>query len=310
VPAGLRLTGMEPGTGSCTPAAFSCALGPLGAGQQTTVRLDVTATTTGLFPLVWSVSGSVFDPDLANNSGSDQVAVGTTPVPPPMPVALAVAAAPDPAYAGGAVTVTYTVSNTGVEPMTGLSLVPGLPKGVPVRSLPTGCGAATGCPLGNLPPKGSIVVQMVLVPATAGTYRITGRVDEASELTAGAGTSAQSTLTVRQPAISALPPVGNPGTVTLVSGTGFPPGVPVQLTWNPGVTVAADPAVPGPDGSFVVQMVIVGGDRTGRRLVTATGTGFGPVSSPFLVTPAPLLPPLLGDGSSPGSSTVGSGNVG
>jgi Tol biopolymer transport system component len=311
VPAGLQLTAMHPGSGSCTPATFSCALAPLAAGQQTTVQLDLAATATGSFPLVWSVSGAVNDPDLANNSGTEQVAVGTPVVPPPAPPTLALAAAPNPAYVGGAVTVSYTVTNTGAEPMTGLSLLPGLPAGVPVKNLPATCQATTGCPLGNLPPKGSIVVQMVLVPAAGGTYRITGQVHQASDLPTTTDPTVQGTLTVRQPVLTVLPPVGSPGTVTLVSGSEFPPGVPVQLTWNPGVTAAADPAVPGPDGSFVAQMVIVSGDQTGQRLVTATGAGFGPVSSPFLVTPAPLLPPLLGDGSiGSAGGTAGTGTAG
>ncbi|MEJ3746397.1 hypothetical protein WEI85_24295 [Actinomycetes bacterium KLBMP 9797] len=98
---------------------------------------------------------------------------------------------------------------------------------------------------------------------------------------------------VRQPRIVAVPPIGPPGFVTLIRGTDFPPGVPVRLSWNVGITAAAAPVLPGPDGTFAAQLLVLPKDRIGARLVRATGTGFAPVSTPFLVTLPAQQPPKL-----------------
>jgi hypothetical protein len=235
----------------------------------------------------------VSDPDPADNHGTVQVSVGApAPVPPTVPPVLTVVAGPSPGYVGGSVTVTYTVTNTGDRSVTGLSLAIKLPEKLTVSALPAACRTAAGCAVGNLEPGGSTVVQAVLTPTEAGRYRLGATVSATSHTEADSAVRAETVLTVRQPEITALPPVGSPGTVTLVRGTGFPPGVPVRLDWSPGITAAANPSKPGADGSFVAQMLILAGDRTGRRTVTATGSGFDPVSAPFLVTGARLLPPL------------------
>lgn len=298
VPAGLRLTAMEPDTGSCDAARFTCDLGALAVMAAPRVTLRLTALAEGSFPLEWTVSGAVSDPDPADNHGIAQVTVGTPapePTPPPpaapgAPPVLTVVATPGTGYVGGAVTVTYTVTNTGRRSVEGLSLAAVLPEGFTVSGLPPACGTATGCAVGDLPPGASNVVQAVLTPTAAGRYRLGASVSATSHAAAAGGAvRAHMDLTVRQPVIGTLPPVGRPGTVTLVRGTGFPPGIPVRLAWNPGITAAANPSVPGADGTFVAQLLILKGDATGRRTVTASGTGFGPVAAPFLVTNARSL---------------------
>ncbi|MGW1272975.1 hypothetical protein [Streptomyces sp. NPDC002491] len=301
VPAGLRLNALEPDAGSCDAAGFACDLGALPTGATATVTLRLTATAEGSFPVVWTVSGSMADPDPADDHGSAQITVGVpAPVPPADPPVLTVAASPGVGHVGGAVTVTYTVRNTGRQAVEGLSLVTAIPEAFSVSGLPSACRSAVGCAVGDLPPGGSAVVQAVLTPTTAGRYRLDARVGATSAPTADGAVQAAATVTVLQPAITALPRVGSPGTVTLVRGTGFPPGIPVRLTWSPGITAAADPSVPGPDGSFVAQMLILDGDRTGLRTVTAVGPGFSPVTAPFLVTEARLALPYLDAGADAG----------
>ncbi|WP_055524156.1 DUF11 domain-containing protein [Streptomyces graminilatus] len=324
VPAGLRLTAMEPGpdpsTGSCDVARFTCDLGALTVAAQVPVTLHLTAVAEGSALLVWTVSGSVQDPDTADNHATAQLTVGAAPTPPPTPPPAPPAAPPvltvvatpgtgtGTAYVGGAVTVTYTVTNPGRRAVEGLSLAAVLPETFTVSGLPDACRTAAGCALAALPPGGSAVVQAVLTLTAAGRYRLGASVSATSRPAAGGAVRAHTDLAVRQPVITAGPPVGRPGTVTLVRGTDFPPGLPVRLAWNPGITAAANPAVPGADGTFVAQMLILKGDSTGHRTVTASGTGFGPVTAPFLVTRDQLLPPLwqaVTDGGRPAGTSAG-----
>lgn len=58
-------------------------------------------------------------------------------------------------------------------------------------------------------------------------------------------TSGRTTLRVLRREIVAVPTIGKPGFVTSVRGTDFPPGVPLTLTWIPGITAAAVATLPG-----------------------------------------------------------------
>jgi hypothetical protein len=197
---------------------------------------------------------------------------------------------PDPSYVGGRATVTYTVRNGGGGLATGLRLDFALPARVPVATLPPGCAAA-GCPLPDLAPGATQVVQVVLAPDTPlqatvrGTLRTTGTDADPADNVAAAP------MRVLLPRIVAVPPIGEPGFVTSVRGVDFPPGVPVRLTWSPGITAAAAPTIPRPDGGFAAQVLILGKDQTGPRTITATGPGFRAEPTPFLVVPGTVGPP-------------------
>jgi hypothetical protein len=250
--------------------------------------------------VTWSVGGSVVDVLPSDNAAvtavpvRDPVAV-LPPAPPPAPVApagpsLAVVVQPDPSYVGGRATATYTVRNGGGSLATGLRLDFALPAPVPVSSLPPGCSAA-GCTLPDLPPGGSQVVQVVLAPnaplqtAVGGTLRTTGTDADPADNTATAP------MRVLLPRIVAVPPIGEPGFVTSVRGVDFPPGVPVRLSWSPGITASSAPAVPRADGGFTAQLLILAKDQTGPRTITATGPGFQPATTGFLVVPGSFGPP-------------------
>ncbi len=312
VPDGLRLTGLTPlppltplapTSGSCRPALFQCDLGRLAVKETVQVRADLTATAPGTHPVGWTTTGSVFDPDLSDNHAEAPVAVGT-PTPTPSPTvtptatlppdaALGIAAAPESAYVGGAVTVTYTVTNRGGRRATGLRLLPALAAGVTVPQWPAGCDPVGGCGIGDLAPGASAVARLVAVPTVAGSLDLSGTVTTTGSDAAQADKRAQLTLQVRQPGIVAVPQVGEPGFVTSIRGHDFPPGVPVTLVWRPGITATAAPVVPAADGSFTAQLLILGGDQLGGRTVIASGAGFAPVSAPFLVVPPVWGPPLF-----------------
>ena len=106
-----------------------------------------------------------------------------------------------------------------------------------------------------------------------------------------ADNAASAPMRVLLPRIEAVPPIGEPGFVTSVRGVDFPPGVPVRLSWSPGITAAATPTTPLPDGGFTAQLLILAKDQTGPRTITAAGPGFRPATTGFLVVPGSFGPP-------------------
>jgi dipeptidyl aminopeptidase/acylaminoacyl peptidase len=235
-------------------------------------------------------------PTSAPPSSTPPPATTPTPVPPPAPArpappadpGVGVTATPVPGFVGGRVTVTLTVRNRGRSPATNVALVLRLPA-FPLDSI-AGC-AATGCPLGTVEPGSSRLVRLVFAPVAAGTGTLTGTVTTDGSDAVRADDSATIRLRVVQPRIIAVPAIGKPGFVTLVRGVDFPPAVPVRLTWTPGITVAAAPAFPAAAGRFTAQLLILGKDQTGPRVITATGPGFSPVTTPFLVVVGTIGPP-------------------
>lgn len=290
VPPGLRLDGLRPDVGSCDVTAARCDLGVLVPGQSVGVTATLVGITPGPARVTWTVSGAQLDAQPADNTATTLVPV-QTPIADP---ALTVTVAPSPGYVGGTVTVTYTATNTGNAdvPATGLALGIGLPAGIPVGSISPGC-TATGCALPDLPPGASASVQVVLAPTAAVQTTVSGALSTTGTDTNPADNAATAPLVVLQPKIVAVPNIGKPGFVTSVRGTDFPPGAPVTLTWTPGITAAAAPTRPLPDGTFIAQLLILPKDETGPRVITASGPGFSPVTTPFLVVAGTYSPPDL-----------------
>jgi len=98
-----------------------------------------------------------------------------------------------------------------------------------------------------------------------------------------------------KPTIVLDPPIGPPGFVTTVSGTNFPPGATVTLTWTVGLTASMAPVVADANGSFSVPVLILPRDTLGQRVLTGTFTAAGgglAQSPPFLVVPGTGQPPF------------------
>ncbi|MGW2548515.1 hypothetical protein ACWC5I_48615, partial [Kitasatospora sp. NPDC001574] len=174
---------------------------------------------------------------------------------------------------------------------TGLRLRVGLPGGVPHDGPPPGCDRAWVCALPDLAPGARTVVQVVLSPDQALTGLVTGSLTTTGTDADPGDNEARQQLRILQPRIVAVPPIGKPGFVTSVRGEDFPPGAPVRFTWQPGITAAAAPTVPGPDGRFIGQLLILAKDQTGPRVITANGPGFSPVRTGFLVVSGTVQPP-------------------
>ncbi|MFE5995638.1 hypothetical protein ACFQ6C_01930 [Streptomyces sp. NPDC056454] len=212
---------------------------------------------------------------------------------PPVPLAgpgVVVRAQPSPGYVGGKVVVTYTVRNGRDATATGLRLRLGLPGTIPSGPLPAGCTAGL-CTLPDLGPGASTVVRVVLSPDRALRTTITATLTTTGTDANRADNRSRIPLRILQPKIVAVPAVGKPGFVTSVRGKDFPPGAPVKLSWDPGITAAAAPTLPNPDGTFIAQLLILAKDRTGPRTITARGPGFSPVTTDFLVVLGTITPP-------------------
>ncbi|MCG7527267.1 hypothetical protein MHW47_22840 [Streptomyces sp. OfavH-34-F] len=318
LPPGVRLEELTSTAGTCEPGAPSCDLGLLGPGAQVTITARLTGVTDGPWQLGWSVTGTVLDPDPTDNATGTAVRVRTAPRPPapspgpatppsfPPPAAqppavppapepqagpgVAVRAQPSPGYVGGRVVVTYTVRNGKNALATGLRLRLGLPGRIPVATLPPGCTGGV-CALPDLEPGASSVLRVVLAPDRALRTTITATLTTSGTDADRDDNVSRIPLRILQPRIVSVPEVGKPGFVTSVRGKDFPPGVPVKLTWKPGITAAAAPTRPAADGTFTAQLLIMVKDRTGPRTIIASGPGFSPVDTDFLVVTGNLVPP-------------------
>lgn len=297
VPDGLRLERLRPSTGHCDTDSARCDFGALPAGQYVEVTADFSGVTPGDQRVSWTTRGAMADTRVEDNTATTVVPVTPAapdppppPPPPPANTAVGVTAAPNPSYVGGRTDVTFTVRNTGHRTATGLELVTALPPDVPVVRVPPGCTARL-CSLPDLPPGGVLTRHVVLAPKAAlraevrATLRTTGTDSNPRD------NRDSSPYRVLQPRVVAVPEIGEPGFVTSVRGVDFPPGAPVRLRWNPGITAAAAPNFPRSDGRFAAQLLILPKDQTGPRVITASGPGFSPVSTEFLVVKPTVTPP-------------------
>lgn len=300
VPDGLRLDALRPARGTCLVAELRCDLGSLTPVDTVLVEADLVGLVPGRPRVTWSVAGPVLDTRPSDNAAETEIPVGEPPPPPTPPPAPApppaagpgvtVVVGPDPSYAGGRSTVRYTVRNRGGSLATGLRLVLGLPGRVPLAAVPPGC-SAEGCALPDLAPGASQVVAVLLAPNVPLRTTVRGELLTTGTDADPADNVASAPLRVVRPRIVAVPAIGEPGFVTSVRGLDFPPGTPVRLTWTPGITSAAVPTIPRVDGTFAAQLLILAKDQTGPRTITATGAGFTPATTPFLVVAGSIGPP-------------------
>ncbi|HEX6525013.1 MAG TPA: choice-of-anchor D domain-containing protein [Streptosporangiaceae bacterium] len=95
---------------------------------------------------------------------------------------------------------------------------------------------------------------------------------------------------VPAPAVTATPGVASSGDTVRASGTGFPPGQRITLTWRPGLGSAV--AATSGSGTFEAYLVIFPDDVTGPRVLIASGPDRAMARAPFLVQPGPVEPPF------------------
>ena len=90
------------------------------------------------------------------------------------------------------------------------------------------------------------------------------------------------------------PPIGRPGIVTVVTGSGFPPGAQLTLRWSMGITPTLGVITADAQGAFRLQVLVFHNDRIGKRDLEAqwvAGEPFPPVSAEMLITASTATPP-------------------
>ncbi len=157
---------------STTPACtgtdtLECDLGTIDSGQTKTVTIVVKPFEGGDLVNFASVAANIVDPNTEDND----VTI-TTPVMFLHDLKLTKTAAPARNYVDQPITYTLTVENTGVDPMTGVTITDTLPAGMTFGSAP-GCTEAAGvvsCPVGTLASGASAARTIVATPHAKGQY--------------------------------------------------------------------------------------------------------------------------------------------
>jgi len=219
------------------------------------------------------------------------------------PVELSIAVAPQPGWVGGdPITATYTIRNIHTSGLTNVVLTPGLPAGWVSTS---GCAPPPqACTVGSIGRFGSVTRTYTLTPGGPATTPINARVTATFDAcNDGCFTTANATAVAQVriaplPVLTVSPALGPPGFVTAATGTGFPNGAKVKLTWiDPSgrslLTETLNLTVV--NGGFSTQVLIFRRDQKGDRSLVAewvSGPRFGPVTARFLVVPDVWTPPV------------------
>ena len=115
------------------------------------------------------------------------------------------------------------------------------------------------------------------------------RIASSTSRLAGAG---QRKVVTRQGRVTLDPPIGPPGIVTTVTGTGFVPDSQVRLSWSVGETPTLPIVQVDHNGGFRKQVIVFHNDLTGPRdLVARPLDGSSPATATMLVTRPSVEPP-------------------
>ncbi|MCX7719275.1 MAG: DUF11 domain-containing protein, partial [Candidatus Sumerlaeaceae bacterium] len=171
LPAGVSFVSASTGCSEVS-GTVTCAVGPLAAGQATTVTIVVVPNTTGTIVNRAVVAGGAFDPVPGNNQTPDV----ETQVRPLADLSITKTASTNRIFVGQPLTYTITVSNAGPSPATNVTMTDILPPSALFVSASTGCSEASGtvtCNLGTIAAGGSKQVQIVVIPQTTATLHNT-----------------------------------------------------------------------------------------------------------------------------------------
>ncbi len=103
------------------------------------------------------------------------------------------------------------------------------------------------------------------------------------------------------------PAVGQQGIVVVATGSGFPAGAQLQLTWSVGITPALPVITADAQGRFQIQVLVFHHDVVGQRYLVATWVGgpeFPTLDVPMLVTVRSVGPPGFDVGPGHGPLTL------
>lgn len=265
--------------------------------------VDCDPASGSLFPVgTTEVTCTATDP--AGNTGTDTATFTVLPYPPPeepsepppsADVAVTATVEPGPGYPGQPVMARFTLTNAGPDPAEDVVLATAWPRhpgadGDAERTVgaQSGCTASAPCAI----PAGG---RTVVVQPAGYDAPIDG---ELRALAAGSDADpnhdnnrATARVRVVQPELTVTPEAAAPGEVAIARGVDFPPGRPVALSWDPGITPARSTVTVDADGTFEAQVLILRKDQLGPRVLRAEVSGVTPVEEDLLVVQRNLQPP-------------------
>jgi hypothetical protein len=119
------------------------------------------------------------------------------------------------------------------------------------------------------------------------TFSIPAPATTTTTSTSTTATTVPATTTVPgTPVLTLVPPVGPPGTVVSVKGSGFAHDADVVLAWQPGI--GAVTAHTDKDGNLAATILVIPRDLLGPRLILAKTSP--PAQAKFTVEPATVEP--------------------
>ncbi len=273
LPASVTYVGAN-GWCSLAGVTLTCSLGSLPNGGSTSVQITVIPTSEGQITATASVTSSLPDYTLGNNT-----AQATTTVTAGLPdLSAALAGVPNPALVGGELTYTVSASNAGAVTAPNATAALTLPSAVTFVSASAGCFHSSGtvtCALGDLAPATGAQRQVVVSPTAEGTLDATVTVSSSAADANPANNTAQASVDAvqMQPVALAVlddPPLGNgngvlePGETALVRPTWRNPsageitqtGTLVSFFGPPGATYTID------DASATYGTIVAGGEAS------------------------------------------------
>jgi Tol biopolymer transport system component len=158
---------------------------------------------------------------------------------------------------------------------------------------------AEGCTAKPIPRFGKCPVTIAYKPTAPGSRAAELRIAFAGP---GSPRTVRLTGTATDARLTIEPAVGPPGRVVQATGTNFPAGAAVKLSWLPGISPQLPPIVADAQGNFAAQVLVFHRDVLGSRVLRAEPAGticFPAVEAPYLVVPGSGKPPTY-----PGSGAV------
>jgi len=158
--------------GNCTEAngTITCSLGTLVSNASATVTIQVTPLAAGTITNTTSVTTTLPDPDLSNNT-----TIAETTIVPVADLSISQSNSLNPANIGATLNYELSVSNAGPSPATAVTVTDTLPAGVIYSSAIPGrgsCAEAEGivvCNLDTLTNNASVTVTIEITPTVIGT---------------------------------------------------------------------------------------------------------------------------------------------